>query len=399
MDVKDFKKISIGDRQTIVKKITSEDVNKFAELTGDCNPLHVNKDFAKQTSFKDIVAHGLLGAAYISTVIGTRMPGPGALWVSQNFDFLRPVRLGDVLYITAEVLKKNERERLLTLDTRIKNQNDELVLSGRGDVIVLEVTGPNREENRQSSGKKVALVTGGAGDIGSAICLKLAEDGHFVIVHYNSDEKTASETVQRINKKGELLAIKYPADVSSNADIALLIAEADRVFGGIDILINNASPPISPKSFDNLAWGDVQKHLDVQVKGALALSQAIAPSMKAKRWGRIINVTSQVAEGSPVDSWTAYAIAKSALKTLSNYMAAELGPFGITSNCVAPGMCDTQLIGNLSEKTRLIIAGQNPLRRLAQPEDVSATVAFLASDSANYITGQTIKVNGGSQVG
>lgn len=399
MDVKDFKKISIGDRQTIVKKITSEDVNKFAELTGDCNPLHVNKDFAKQTSFKDIVAHGLLGAAYISTVIGTRMPGPGALWVSQNFDFLRPVRLGDVLYITAEVLKKNERERLLTLDTRIKNQNDELVLSGRGDVIVLEVTGTNREENRQSSGKKVALVTGGAGDIGSAICLKLAEDGHFVIVHYNSDEKTASETVQRINKKGELLAIKYPADVSSNADIALLIAEADRVFGGIDILINNASPPISPKSFDNLAWGDVQKHLDVQVKGALALSQAIVPSMKAKRWGRIINVTSQVAEGSPVDSWTAYAIAKSALKTLSNYMAAELGPFGITSNCVAPGMCDTQLIGNLSEKTRLIIAGQNPLRRLAQPEDVSATVAFLASDSANYITGQTIKVNGGSQVG
>ena len=110
-------------------------------------------------------------------------------------------------------------------------------------------------------------------------------------------------------------------------------------------------------------------------------------------------MTSQVAEGSPVDSWTAYAIAKSALKTLSNYMAAELGPFGITSNCVAPGMCDTQLIGNLSEKTRLIIAGQNPLRRLAQPEDVSATVAFLASDSANYITGQTIKVNGGSQVG
>ena len=96
---KDFSEIQVGDSESISKTITESDVRRFVEMTGDDNPLHVDSAYAESTAFKDIVVHGMLGASYISTVIGTRLPGTGALWVSQNFDFLLPVRLGDELSI------------------------------------------------------------------------------------------------------------------------------------------------------------------------------------------------------------------------------------------------------------------------------------------------------------
>ena len=112
-----FESIRLGDQRSIVKTITEADVLRFVELTGDNNPLHVDKAYAESTPFKEIVVHGMLGASFISTVIGTRLPGPGALWVSQQMEFLIPVRLGDALTITVEVIKKHEGERLLELET------------------------------------------------------------------------------------------------------------------------------------------------------------------------------------------------------------------------------------------------------------------------------------------
>jgi 3-oxoacyl-[acyl-carrier protein] reductase len=115
-------------------------VRKFVEMTGDNNPLHLDRTYAESTSYKDIVVHGMLGASFISTVIGTKLPGAGALWISQNMEFLLPVRLGDVLTISVKVLKKHERDQLLELDTRIVNQNKQLILNGVGKVKVLMAT-------------------------------------------------------------------------------------------------------------------------------------------------------------------------------------------------------------------------------------------------------------------
>ena len=103
----DFDTIQIGDKASVIKKITVEDIRKFVEMTGDDNPLHVDKDFAQATPFKDIVVHGMLGASFISTVIGTKLPGKGALWVSQSMEFLLPVRLGDEITVTCTVVKKH----------------------------------------------------------------------------------------------------------------------------------------------------------------------------------------------------------------------------------------------------------------------------------------------------
>lgn len=400
---KNFEMIQVGDSQTLTKHITEADVRKFVEMTGDDNPLHVDRAYAETTSFKDIVVHGMLGASFISTVIGTRLPGTGALWVSQNMEFLLPVRLGDTLTISATVLKKHERERLLELNTQILNQNQQIVLSGVGMVKVLVTTEPEAKlpEGIQP---RVAIVTGGAGGIGKAICQRLAAEGFDVVVNYRSTADRATQIVDGINAadavegKKKPRAIAVQADISTEVGAQALYQAAVKAFGAVSVLVNNASPRINPKPFSATDWDDVQQQMDVQVKGAFLMTGAVVPEMTARKLGRIVNITSQVLDGVPSVTWTSYAMAKGALQVFSNYMAAELGPQGITVNCVSPGMCETTLIGDISEKARLMIARQTPLRRLAKPSDVAAAVAYLVSDDAGFITGDTIAVNGGMAI-
>lgn len=390
---KDFEAIQVGETHSLVKTITEADVRRFVEMTGDDNPLHVNRAYAETTAFKDIVVHGMLGASFISTVIGTKLPGTGALWVAQNLEFLLPVRLGDELTISCTVLKKHERERLLELDTRILNQNRQVVLTGQGKVKLLTTSAPE-EKNVPAVRLQVAIVTGGAGGIGKAICLRLAKDGFHVVVNFRGQGDRAAEIAAEINA-GNTRAIAVQADISTEAGAAKLYKAAVQEFGGVSVLVNNASPHINPKAFSATEWSDVQQQLDVQVKGAFLLTRACVPEMSARHWGRIVNITSQVIDGPPSVTWTGYAMAKGALAVFSKYMAAELGPHGITVNCVSPGMCETSLIGDVPEKAQLMIARQTPLRRLAKPADVAAAVAHLVSEDAGFITGDTIAVNGG----
>ncbi len=414
---KDFEAIKVGEMQTLSKHITEADVRKFVEMTGDDNPLHVDRAYAETTSFKDIVVHGMLGASFISTVIGTKLPGRGALWVSQNMEFLLPVRLGDVLSISATVLKKHERERLLELETKIVNQNQQLILTGVGKVKLMVAT--ELEFKPVVNARHfVAIVTGGAGGIGKAICKRLAEEGFNVVVNFRGQAERALQIVAEINSATEEAetegqsvsvfktgshgankrrggAIAVQADISTEAGANALYQAAVKAFGGVGVLINNASPRINPKPFSATSWDDVQQQLDVQVKGAFLITKKVMPDMVAQKWGRIVNITSQVLDGPPSVTWTGYAMAKGALQVFSNYMAAELGPQGITVNCVSPGLCETSLIGDIPEKVQLMVARQTPLRRLAKPSDIAAAVAYLVSDDADFVTGDTLAVNGG----
>jgi 3-oxoacyl-[acyl-carrier protein] reductase len=390
---KDFSEIQVGDSESISKKITESDVRRFVEMTGDDNPLHVDAAYAESTAFKDIVVHGMLGASYISTVIGTRLPGTGALWVSQNFDFLLPVRLGDELSISCTVLKKFERERLLELETKIVNQHQQTVLTGTGKVKVLSLSLP-KEITEEKSDLRVAVVTGGSGGIGKAISLRLAKDGFAVVIAYRGRVDRANSVVKEIHSnKGKAIAVC--ADISTKEGVELLYKSAAKEFGGVSVLVNNASSAINPKPFELMDWEDVQNQLNTQLKGSFLLCQSCIPKMIERRWGRIVNITSQVVEGEPTPSWTSYAIAKASLAKFSSYLAADLGSNGITVNCVSPGMSETGLIGSISEKVQLMIARQTPTRRLTKPEDVAAAVAYLVSSEASQVTGQTILVNGG----
>lgn len=389
----DFNQIDVGEKRSLIRTIGEADVRRFVEMTGDDNPLHVDRAFAGETAFKDIVVHGMLGASFISTVIGTQLPGPGALWVSQTIDFLLPVRLGDVLTVTCTVIAKHARERLLELDTEIINQNGQPVLTGRGKVKVL--AGKARNEAPPAVDRiRTAIVTGGTGGIGEAICRRLAADGIRVVVNYRRDRGRAEALVAGLNGD-ERLAIAVEADIATEDGARRLHEATQRAFGGADILVNNASPRINPKVFGKLEWSDFQSHLDVQLKGGFLMIQQCVPDMAERRWGRIVNISSQVIEGPPSSGWTSYATGKAAVAMLSRYLAAELGPMGITVNNVSPGMTETSLIGDVPEKVQLMIARQTPLRRLAAPADVAAAVAHLVSDDASFVTGHTLRVNGG----
>lgn len=390
-----FDDVKEGDTASVVKTITDVEIRRFVELTGDDNPLHVDAEFANRTPFKEIVVHGMLGASFISTVIGTKLPGPGALWVSQSFDFSLPVRLGDTLSVACTVVRKHARDRLLELDMRITNQHGQTVLKGQGKVKLLEAPKANVVTPKPTL--KVAIVTGGGGGIGSAICEMLATDGYSLVVNYLNSRDRADALVRQLNtiEPPRTRAVAVQADVSTAEGCRRLNDAARRHFGGVSALINAASPRIVPKPLAEMRWAEVQEHLDVQVKSAFLSVQAVAPLMADNGGGRIVCITSESIDGAPVSGWTAYATAKGALATMARYLAAELGPQGITINCVSPGMTDTRFISGISEKQQLMTARLKPLRRLGTPEDTAGAVAFLLSDQASYITGQSLKVNGG----
>ena len=389
----DFDKISTGDSASVTRKISADDIRKFVEMTGDDNPLHVDKKFAANTPYKDIVVHGMLGASFISTVIGTKLPGSGALWLSQSMEFLLPVRLGDELTVTCTVTKKHEGQRLLELDTRITNQDRQVVLTGKGTVKVLE-SAPPAEKHASGTLPKVAIVTGGAGGIGAAISRRLAADGFKVIVNYHSNADRADELCASIEEDGGI-ARAIEADVSTAEGVQRLVEEAVRHFGGLGVVVNNAAPRVAALPFAEMDWPDFQKHIDVQVKGAMLLCKAALPLMVEHGHGRIINILSEEIEGEPTPKWSAYALGKSGAATLGRYLAAEYGPSGICVNNVSPGMTDAGMIGDIPEKAQLTAARLTPLRKLASAEDIAGAVAFLASDDAGPISGQTNRVNGG----
>ena len=387
-----FEAIRIGDGATIVRTITSEDVRRFAELTGDHNPLHVDRAFAETTPYKDIVVHGMLGASLLSTLIGTELPGEGAVWISQAFEFLHPIRLDDTLTVTGTVTQKHEREHLLGMEARIVNQRNVVVLTGKG---MVKVMAPSAAANDPAPTRQmVALVTGGAGGIGRAICRALARDGFAVALGYRSHEARASEVVQEIQAGGGT-AMAVRVDVNDAVAVQAMMASTIRRFGGIGAVVHTASPAIGAASFEDLEWSSIAEHLDTDVGGAFQLAKACVPQMRSQGFGRIVMITSGELDGAPTPRWTAYAVGKAALATFARSLAVELGPSGITVNCVSPGMTDTALIGDLSEKARLVLARRAPLRRLAQPEDIAEAVSFLVSPRADYITGETVRVNGG----
>jgi 3-oxoacyl-[acyl-carrier protein] reductase len=136
--MKKYSEINVGDKEALRHTITKSDIEKFVQLTGDDNRLHVDEKFARTTHFKKPVVHGMLGASFISTIIGTKLPGDGALWFSQSLEFLLPVRVGDALTVTAEVLKKNDKEQIIELKTEIHNQNRQIVTKGIAKVKVIE---------------------------------------------------------------------------------------------------------------------------------------------------------------------------------------------------------------------------------------------------------------------
>lgn len=238
---------------------------------------------------------------------------------------------------------------------------------------------------------QIALVTGASRGLGRAIALELAAQGATVIGTATS-ETGAAEIQQALDAAG---AAGWGAavDVTEAAACEALVGEIEKKFGAVSILVNNAGI-----TRDNLAmrmkddeWDLV---IETNLKAVFRLSKLVMRGMMKARFGRIINITSVVGEaGNPGQA--NYAAAKAGVAGMSRALAQELGSRNITVNCVAPGFIDTDMTRALPEAQRDALLGKIPLGRLGQPDEIAATVAFLASKRAGYITGSTLNVNGG----
>lgn len=386
-----FDEIKIGEVAEITHTVTESDLRRFVELTGDNNRLHVDSEFAALTSFKKPVAHGMLGASFISTVIGTKLPGDGALWFSQNLEFRLPVRVGDRLTVRVQVLKKNLRMSVVELQTDIFNQHRQKVTTGVAKVKVIETEAIPSEQPRLE--RKIALVIGGSGGIGAAICRTLAQDNFDVAVHYFTNQAQAQNLADEIGATGRR-SIALAADISVAGDVLDLVEQVTRRLGSVSVLVNCATARIVPVKFDDLCWDDIHNQIAVAIRGAYNLAKSVVPKMEQAGYGKLIHITSQAVE-TPSPEWLPYITAKSALVGFSRALAMELAPKGIRVNLVSPSMTETEQIADIPEKVKLLTAARTPLRRLARPEDIAGAVAFLASTRSDFLTGETIRVNGG----
>ena len=387
-----YSEIKVGDTAEIKHTITHEDINKFVDLTGDDNKLHVDEVYASKTSFKKPVAHGILGASFISTIIGTKLPGDGALWYAQNLEFLQPVRIGDELKIIAKVIKKIERTKTIELQTDIFNQHKQKVTTGFAKVKIVEPVKPKKKEKKTKFPKTV-LVVGGTGGIGSATCIQLAKDGFDVVIHYFNNKTKAGKLKAQVETIGRK-AVIVTGNIVSFSDVQEIKEKSIRAFDEISVIVNCSTIPVPNIKFSDLEWEDMQAHYDANIKGTFNLIRTFVSSWEDEHFGKFIALTTLYTE-QPKSELLSYITGKTALKGFVKALAFELAPKGIRINLVSPGMVDTQLIADVPEKTRLLSAAQTPLRALASAEDVAGAISFLASNKSNYLTGETIRVNGG----
>lgn len=246
--------------------------------------------------------------------------------------------------------------------------------------------------------ERVVVVTGAGRGIGWGIARRFLQEGARVVLA-DTQAETLADAVRSL---GPLANAARPevCDVSRADDVARLVASTVEHFGGVSILVNNAG--ISPKhqgvkavveAMDEAEW---RKVLDVNLTGAFLCSRACLPHMKAKRWGRIVNIASQAGRTRTDIAGAHYAASKAGMMGLARTLAVEAGKDGITCNSIAPGRIETPMAAEAGAAVNAAYLTRIPVGRLGTPDDVAAAVAFLASDEAGFISGVTLDVNGGA---
>ncbi|MEP3845991.1 MAG: 3-oxoacyl-ACP reductase family protein [Paracoccaceae bacterium] len=242
---------------------------------------------------------------------------------------------------------------------------------------------------------KVALVTGASRGIGAAIAIGLAKRGYDLALNDIETAKSDLTTVAADIKETGQRTETFLADVSNKAQVDHMAADVLNAFGQVDAIVNNAGILIAGE-MDGLPENVWDAVMDVNAKGSFLVTQTFLPSMKARKYGRIVNIASIGGKhGAPEQAH--YSASKAAVMGFSRVLAQEVGPLGITVNCVCPGIILTDMgrVNLEDPQVREAWQAKTALARIGNPEDVVGPVAFLASDDAGFVTGQTLNVDGG----
>lgn len=238
---------------------------------------------------------------------------------------------------------------------------------------------------------KTALITGGAKGIGAAVCRQLAEDGYKIAINYNSSFKEAEELKKELSKITHTEVFK--ADVSDSKQVEQMFSDIESIFGGVDVLVNNAG--IAEQAlFTDITDEMWQRMIGVNLSAAFYCCRRALKYMINQKYGAIINIASMWGEaGASME--VHYSASKAGLIGLTKALAKEVGLSGITVNAVSPGVITTDMMAQFSECDKEVLKDETPMGVLGEPEDVAGAVSYLVSDKARFITGQVISVNGG----
>jgi 3-oxoacyl-[acyl-carrier protein] reductase len=240
--------------------------------------------------------------------------------------------------------------------------------------------------------KRVALVTGASRGIGRAVGERLAADGYYAVLTYRADAAGAQAAAEAIRAAGGS-AEAAKCDVTSASDVTSLADRLDKEREGIDVLVNNAAV-LKNGLFALMPDANWNLVIDTALGGTYRTTKAFLRGMLRRRWGRVVNVSSLAAFSGSAGQ-TNYSAAKGALVAFTKSLAAEVGAFGVTVNAVAPGFIETEMISFLGKEAREDFLKRVPVQRFGRPGDIAPFVSFLCTEGAAYLTGQTVRIDGG----
>jgi len=243
---------------------------------------------------------------------------------------------------------------------------------------------------------KKAIITGGGTGIGRAIAIEFAKLGADIIINYNSSQSDAENIVEEINNMGRH-AVAVKADLTKEDQVIGLVKATENLTGGqIDILVNNAGTMVKKCLIEEMDLELWQKVMDVNMTSAFLVSKHVIPFMKSQKSGKIINISSLAAHTGGSIGATAYSASKAAVQAFTKGLAKELAPYNILVNCIAPGIITTRFHERYtSPEVRSQFVRNIPLGREGTPEETAGAAVFLATELGNYVTGETVEVNGG----
>ena len=243
---------------------------------------------------------------------------------------------------------------------------------------------------------KVVLVTGASRGIGAATAVRLGKGGATVLINYHQNRQAAEKVLREVQNAGGRGMI-FQADVTRPNEIQKMVGAATRELGTINVLVNNAYFPFEVGQLHDLSWESFHGAVEHELSAFFFCVRACLPAMQQNKSGRIIVVSSRLAQ-QPLPRLGSYAAAKSALESMANTMAIELGPLGIAVNVVTPAFTLTDASMIMPEAFRERVRETRPLKKHLYPEDVAGAVAFLAGDDASMLTGSHILITGGSHL-
>ena len=389
--------IYVGKKISFTKKIDKNLIIQFSKLSGDNNPIHVNEAYVKKTSFKKIVAHGMLSETFLSTIIGTKLPGKGSLWIEKEVKFTKIVRVNDSITFNAEVKFIDEKNRIAFLSINGVNQFGEQVIDSQNKVIISDKCKilsskiklkKNKNLIIKKKIKKNVLLLGSSGGIGFSVAQKLLKSGYTVYCQYNSEKENLNLLKKKYKNKIYILKL----NINSKKSLKEFLSKIEKI--NFSHLINCIIPKIYNVDYLDIKKSDFEYYFSDLFYNIIKIINTVSKIFIKNKNGNIIDI-STVYLRIPEKKLLPYITYKGAMYHFIKSLSIELSGYNIRSNSVTAGVTDTQQISNMTKKQKMLLSAKTPLKRIANPEDISNAVKYLVSNESKFINGTNINVDGG----